>query len=51
MDKWDKSEGSKDKIFELVSDWLTKEKDKPVLHRLSLNLTTEQLQKVSEALK
>ena len=52
MDKWDSKEGNFDQIIPLIKQWMEKEsKDKPQIHHLSLNLTTEQLKKVSEALK
>ena len=52
MDKWDKKDQDKDEFMTIIKDALPKflAKETTVLHHLSLNLTTEQLKTVSEAL-
>jgi len=51
MDKWDKKENGIDSLIPLISKYLESESKKPILHNLRLSLTSEQLAKVSEALK
>jgi len=52
MDKWDKSENNKDELIDIIKTALPKflEKESTVLHKLILNLTSEELKKVSEVL-
>jgi len=51
MDKWDNKENAFESLIPMLKQWMDKEsKDKPMIHHLSLNLTSEQLKKVSEAL-
>jgi len=51
MDKWDKKEVGFDALIPMIQEWIKGEaKEKPTLHHLNLNLTSDELQRVSEAL-
>jgi len=52
MDKWDKKDQEKDEFMAIIKEALPKflAKETTVLHHLSLNLTSEQLKRVSEVL-
>jgi len=52
MDKWDKKDNDKDELISIIKDVLPKflEKETTTLHHLNLNLTSEELKKVAEAL-
>jgi len=50
MEKWDKKESGIDSLIPIITKYLDNESHKEQIHHLNLNLTTKQLQKVSEAL-